>query len=79
MLLRTSLIALVALGAVVASALWAGQRRWHGATSEFKARLGATLEPDRTSVYSEQKLDGLPAPAARYLRQVIRDGHGPVL
>lgn len=74
MRLRTSLITLIALGAVVASALWAGQRRWNGATSEFKARLGATAKPARVPVYSEQELDGLPVPVARYLRQVLRDG-----
>ncbi len=81
MLLRTSLIALIAfitLCAVVALVLWAGRQRWHAATSEFKARLSATLKPVRVPVYSEQELDGLPAPVARYLRQVLRDGQPTV-
>jgi hypothetical protein len=74
MQLRISLITLIALGAVVASALWAGQWRWHGATSAFKARLDATAKPARVPVYSEKQLAGLPVPVARYLRQVLRDG-----
>ncbi len=74
MLLRIFIITLIALGIVVASALWAGQRRWDGATAEFMARLDTTIKPARVPVYSKQELDGLPPPVARYLRQVLRDG-----
>lgn len=68
------LITLVALGLILVLALWAGQRRWMRASSAFKARLGAAAQPTRVPVYSEQELDGLPAPVARYLRQVLHDG-----
>jgi hypothetical protein len=74
MLIRILLLTFVALCAIVALTLWAGQWRWNGATSEFKARLGATVKPARVPVYSEKELEGLPVPVARYLRQVLRDG-----
>lgn len=67
-------ITLIAFCAVLASALWAGQRRWNGATSAFRASLFATVRPTRVPVYSAKELDGLPPPVARYLRQVLRDG-----
>jgi hypothetical protein len=81
MLLRTSLIALIAfitLCAVAALVLWAGRQRWHAATSGFEARLAAALKPARVPIYSEEELDGLPAPVARYLRQVLRNGQPTV-
>jgi hypothetical protein len=74
MLLRVSLITLIMLCAVVALALWAGQRRWNGASLGFKAHLGTTAKSARLLVYSDRELDGLPVPVARYLRQVLRDG-----
>lgn len=74
MLMFLSLITLVALGTALVLALWSGQRRWMRASSAFKARLGAAAQPTRIPVYSEQELDGLPAPVARYLRQVLREG-----
>lgn len=75
MLLRASLITLVTLAAVVALALWAGHRRWNGATEALRARLQAKAGPHAVATYSaERELAGLPAPAARYLRQVLREG-----
>jgi hypothetical protein len=74
MLIRIFLLTFVALCVIVALALWAGRRRWNGATSEFNASLRATSKPARMPVYSEKELEGLPVPVARYLRQVLRNG-----
>jgi hypothetical protein len=74
MQLHILLITLLALGAVVVLVLWAGQRRWHGATAQFKASLDTLARPARMRFYCEQELDGLPEPVVRYLRQVLRDG-----
>lgn len=74
MLMRVLLVTLIALCAIVAVALWAGPRRWNGATAEFKARLVATAQTTRASVHSDKELMDLPAPVARYLRQVLANG-----
>jgi hypothetical protein len=78
MLVRILFLTFVALCVIVALTLWAGQRRWNGATLEFNASLRATSKPACTPVYSEKELEALPAPVARYLRQVLRDGQ-PVI
>jgi hypothetical protein len=59
---------------VVVSLLSAANATWQSRTSETVARLAAAgLEPP-DSVFTPRMLEGLPAPAARYLRAVLRDG-----
>jgi hypothetical protein len=67
------LIAVAALGAPAAAVLIAAGRRWDGATSALRDRLlaGAEAEP---GLFDAASLDHLPAPVARYLRAVLRDG-----
>ncbi|MDP2268948.1 MAG: hypothetical protein Q8K46_07235, partial [Deltaproteobacteria bacterium] len=74
MLMRGFLLTLLSLCVIVAVALWAGPRFWNGATSELTARLAASSQPTLASVYSDRELEGLPAPVARYLRQVLPAG-----
>jgi len=67
-------IAAVALAAVAAIAIALGQRRWDVATGVLRRRLLARAAAPDAVTFSPAQLDGLPAPAARYLRTVLRDG-----
>ncbi|MCU0764772.1 MAG: hypothetical protein MUF32_01795 [Burkholderiaceae bacterium] len=67
------LIAVAALAALAAAVLIAAGRRWDGATAALRDRLlaGAAAQPGR---FDAASVDALPAPVARYLRAVLRDG-----
>jgi hypothetical protein len=63
----------VALAALAAAALALARHRWDAASAELRGRLLAAAAP-RSEVFAAAALDGLPAPVARYLRAVLRDG-----
>lgn len=67
------LLVAVALAALVAALLAAARRRWEAAGAELRRRLLAGAAPG-SGVFTATSLDGLPAPVARYLRAVLRDG-----
>jgi hypothetical protein len=74
MLMGKFLIIISAVVGIVLLIISLGTLRWNRATAQFNARLSATIQPARNQVYLEQGLAGLPAPVARYLRQVLREG-----
>lgn len=67
------LLGIAALAALAAAVLWAARRRWDAATAALRGRLLADAAP-QAGVFAAAMLDGLPAPVARYLRAVLRDG-----
>ncbi len=67
------LVGIAALAALAAAVLWAARRRWDAATAALRGRLLADAAP-QAGVFAAAMLDGLPAPVARYLRAVLRDG-----
>ena len=62
------------LTAIIAVALIYGARRWESATAEMHAKLEAARLPIGRKTYSPDELIGLPAPAQKYFREVLRDG-----
>jgi hypothetical protein len=67
------LVGVAAMAALAAAVLSAGRRRWDAATAALRGRLLADAAP-QAGVFAAAALDGLPAPVARYLRAVLRDG-----
>jgi hypothetical protein len=67
------LVGIAALAALAAAVLAAARRRWDAATAALRGRLLADAAP-QAGVFAAATLDGLPAPVARYLRAVLRDG-----
>jgi len=67
------LLGIAAMAALAAAVLWAARRRWDAATAALRGRLLADAAP-QAGVFAAAMLDGLPAPVARYLRAVLRDG-----
>lgn len=65
-------VTVAALVAIAATALALARRRWDAATAGLCDRLLAGAAPPST--FGAPLLAGLPAPAARYLRAVLRDG-----
>jgi len=70
---RLIVAAAAALVGAAAIVLALARRRWHAATGALRQRLFARASPN-AATFSAAQLDGLPAPAARYLRAVLRDG-----
>jgi hypothetical protein len=72
--MRAALVVLAVLGVLVTAVLLIAERRWRAATAEAAARLhaGPTLQAPAT--FSAAALADLPAPVARYLRAVLREG-----
>jgi hypothetical protein len=68
-------VILVALGALIlGSARLYGARRWNARTRTLRARLEAGREPVLQRTVDFRELEGLPAPAQRYLQAVLKDG-----
>lgn len=67
------LLLAVALAALAAAVLAVARRRWDAASSGLRDRLLAGAVPG-SGVFTAASLDGLPAPVARYLCAVLRDG-----
>jgi len=60
-------VLLVAVGRI-------GSALWNKATVRTVVKLHQAVTPGEAKAFSSQALDGLPAPVARYLRLVLRDG-----
>ncbi len=71
---RSLLIVTLALVAGLLAALFYGAYRWNAGTRELRARLDAARVPVRPAVVDFRELEGLPAPAQRYFRTVLREG-----
>jgi len=71
---KTVLLVLVALVLVLAATVLLAGARWRSATAALVARLHDSSPPDDRAVYSSSELADLPAPVARYLGAVLRDG-----
>ena len=67
------LLGIAALAALAAAVLSVARRRWDATTAALRGRLLADAAP-QAGVFAAAMLDGLPAPVARYLRAVLRDG-----
>ena len=67
-------IAAVALGAITATVVAHGRRRWDAATDDLRRRLLARSGASGRAAFEATRLDGMPAPVARYLRAVLPDG-----
>lgn len=65
---------LVALVLGVLALLAAGRSRWDEGTRELRERLDAAQLVPAKRVFRDDPLSALPAPVARYLRAVLRDG-----
>jgi hypothetical protein len=65
---------LVALIIVLAATVLLAGARWRAATDALVARLHDASPPEEEAVYSSSELADLPAPVARYLGAVLRDG-----
>lgn len=61
---------LLSLGGVLAFADY----RWRAKTADFIARLGGDSFVSSSTAFSAAEIAGLPAPAVRYFRAVLRDG-----
>jgi hypothetical protein len=66
--------ALAVLAFLYAGTALYGARRWDAGTRELRARLEAARLPVRPARYDARELDGLPPPAQRYFRAVLKDG-----
>jgi hypothetical protein len=74
MVLEIVLLSIAALGAAIGILLWAGSSRWRAGTQALHARLDAARVTPGVKCYREEELSGLPAPAQRYFRNVLKDG-----
>jgi hypothetical protein len=68
------LLSLVALILLLAVTLLLAGARWRSASAALVAQLQDTTAPGSRAAYSSQELADLPAPVARYLGEVLRDG-----
>ena len=72
--MRAVLIVLVVLAVALLAAVGLAGWRWRADTAKATARLRATAADADAARFSEGALAGLPAPVARYLRAVLREG-----
>jgi hypothetical protein len=71
---RLVLIALAAIVVIALAVAWQAQRRWQATTDELNRSLTVGVRPTKVALYSEQELEGLPPPVARFFRLVLREG-----
>jgi hypothetical protein len=71
---KTVLPVVLALIIALVAAVPIAGARWRAATAALVARLHDTPLPKDQAVYSSSELADLPAPVARYLGAVLRDG-----
>jgi hypothetical protein len=76
--MRTLLIGLAAVGGTAAVVLRLAQRRWQRAGAELQQQLLAAAPSTDGPGFDATALHGVPAPAACYLRQVLRAGQAPI-
>jgi len=74
MIVPLLIVAAVALAAATAIVLALARWRWNAAGRDLRQRLVARATAPEPAIFSVAQLDGLPAPVARYLRAVLRDG-----
>jgi len=67
-------LVLVVLGLGLGALLAVAGHRWRAQSAHLVERLTGGTAPNLPAAFSAAELDGLPAPAARYLRAVLRDG-----
>jgi hypothetical protein len=72
--MRILVVLLLVIVAAAALSLLYGSYRWRAGTLALRARLDAARVPFTTAAVDFRELDGLPPPAARYLRLVLRNG-----
>lgn len=72
--MRSLLLVLAALLVVLVGVVLLAGVRWRSASRGLVTRLHAASEDNAPAVYSAGALDGLPAPVARYLGTVLKDG-----
>jgi hypothetical protein len=72
--MRAVLIVLVVLAVALLTAVGLAGWRWRADTAKAVARLRGTAADADAARLSEGALAGLPAPVARYLRAVLREG-----
>lgn len=72
--LRFLLLPALALTGLAALAARLGASRWEKATKSLLAQLDAGRRPVEPARFDPAELTGLPAPVARYFRQVLREG-----
>jgi hypothetical protein len=72
--MRAVLIVLVVLAVALLTAVGLAGWRWRADTAKAVARLRGTATDADAARFSEGALAGLPAPVARYLRAVLREG-----
>lgn len=70
--MRTLLFVVAGIVAALAVAVLVARRRWHAETDATVRRLQAAPAPSGRVAFDG--LDSLPAPVARYLRAVLREG-----
>src|SRR3990172_7235612 len=68
------LILILALSVLIVAAIRYGESRWESSTRELRGRLEAARVALLTRTYSEQELEGLPAPVQRYFRTALTPG-----
>lgn len=71
---KIALIVIVGLATVFAVASLYGANRWQPDTGKLHAKLEAAQLPIAPKSYDPHELNGLPAPAQRYFRAVLREG-----
>lgn len=71
-MVATLFVIAIALAAIAATVFALARRRWDAATAGLRDRLLACPAP--RSIFGAPLLAALPAPVARYLRAVLRDG-----
>jgi hypothetical protein len=71
---RLLIVTAVALAATLAIVPALARRRWNAASRDLRRRLVARATAPEPATFSATQLDSLPAPVARYLRAVLRDG-----
>ncbi len=71
---RLVLAIVVLFCAAFAAVFWIGAARWDGVTDRMAERLGSAASRQQQKNVSFKDLGSLPAPVARYLRTVLKDG-----
>jgi hypothetical protein len=76
--LRTLVLVLLGLAAVIVAVVAYGAIRWNAGTRELRTRLESARVPITPRAVDFRELDGLPAPVQRYFRIVLEEG-GPMV
>lgn len=72
--MRSAFLVLAVLVFALVATLAVARARWRAGTAAAVGRLHAAATHRGPDAFSPAMLDGLPPPAARYLRAVLRDG-----